>query len=113
VGQRGLLARHDGGGAGGRRGTRRHRLPEAAGADADRGADRLRVPRRELWALSKGATIPVSLGVLPADGRLVRAQAQDHRPDTQLLISLEPKGGSPSGLPTGPVVYGGKLDPWR
>jgi anti-sigma-K factor RskA len=67
----------------------------------------------ELWALSKGATIPVSLGVLPADGRLVRAQAQDHRPDTQLLISLEPKGGSPSGLPTGPVVYGGKLDPWR
>lgn len=26
-------------------------------------------------------------------------------PDTQLLVSLEPKGGSP----TGPVLYGGRL----
>jgi anti-sigma-K factor RskA len=66
----------------------------------------------ELWALSKGATVPVSLGVLPADGRRIGARAQG-RPDTQLLISLEPKGGSPTGLPTGPVVYGGKLDPLR
>jgi anti-sigma-K factor RskA len=28
---------------------------------------------------------------------------------TQLLVSLEPKGGSPTGQPTGPVIYGGKL----
>jgi anti-sigma-K factor RskA len=28
---------------------------------------------------------------------------------TQLLISLEPLGGSPSGAPTGPVVYAGML----
>jgi anti-sigma-K factor RskA len=26
-----------------------------------------------------------------------------------LLVSLEPKGGSPTGQPTGPVLYGGWL----
>jgi anti-sigma-K factor RskA len=26
-----------------------------------------------------------------------------------LLVSLEPKGGSPTGQPTGPVLYGGQL----
>ena len=30
-------------------------------------------------------------------------------PRTQLLVSLEPAGGSPTGQPTGPVVYGGTL----
>jgi len=64
----------------------------------------------ELWALPKGATVPVSLGVLPDRGAVIQARAQ---PDTQLLVSLEPKGGSPSGAPTGPVVYGGRLDPFR
>jgi anti-sigma-K factor RskA len=60
----------------------------------------------ELWALAKGETRPRSLGVLPASGRrLVAALA----PDTQLLVSLEPRGGSPSGQPTGPVLYGGTI----
>ena len=60
----------------------------------------------ELWALAKGETRPRSLGVLPASGRrLVAALA----PDTQLLVSLEPRGGSPTGQPTGPVVYGGTI----
>jgi anti-sigma-K factor RskA len=27
----------------------------------------------------------------------------------QLLVSQEPKGGSPTGLPTGPVLYGGTI----
>ena len=58
----------------------------------------------ELWALAKGETRPRSLGVLPASGRrLVAALA----PDTKLLVSLEPRGGSPTGQPTGPVLYGG------
>lgn len=62
----------------------------------------------ELWALPAGATRPVSLGVLPPVGRnlpprdLLAAQ-------TQLMISLEPQGGSPTGQPTGPVLWGGKL----
>ncbi len=29
-------------------------------------------------------------------------------PGTTLAISLEPKGGSPTGAPTGPVVAAGK-----
>ena len=58
----------------------------------------------ELWALAKGDTKPRSLGVLPVGGRsLVAALA----PDTQLLVSLEPRGGSPTGQPTGQVLYGG------
>ena len=60
----------------------------------------------ELWALAKGETRPRSLGVLPATGRQLTASLA---PDTQLLVSLEPKGGSPTGQPTGPVVYGGWL----
>ena len=60
----------------------------------------------ELWALSKGETKPRSLGVLPPSGRRLTAELA---PDTQLLVSLEPKGGSPTGQPTGPVLYGGWL----
>jgi anti-sigma-K factor RskA len=60
----------------------------------------------ELWALGAGETRPRSLGVLPASGvRMVTALPQG----TQLLVSLEPRGGSPTGQPTGPVLYGGRL----
>jgi anti-sigma-K factor RskA len=58
----------------------------------------------QLWALANGETKPRSLGVLPpAGGSLAMALALD----TQLLVSLEPKGGSPTGQPTGPVLYAG------
>ncbi len=60
----------------------------------------------ELWALAKGETRPRSLGVLPATGRHLVATLA---PETQLLVSLEPLGGSPTGQPTGPVLYGGTL----
>ena len=61
----------------------------------------------ELWAIAPDAAAPVSLGVLPADGRArLRAPA---RPGTQLLLSQEPAGGSPTGQPTGPVVYSGVI----
>jgi anti-sigma-K factor RskA len=60
----------------------------------------------ELWALGAGETRPRSLGVLPASGiQLVAALT----PGTQLMVSLEPHGGSPTGQPTGPVLYGGRL----
>ena len=62
----------------------------------------------ELWAMPPGATKPVSLGVLPAGGRRLAASSLT-MPGGKLLISLEPKGGSPTGLPTGPVLYGGTL----
>ena len=63
----------------------------------------------ELWALAKGATKPVSLGVLPAGGTYVVAAADLPRDQLQLMVSLEPPGGSPTGQPTGPVLYAGTL----
>ena len=60
----------------------------------------------ELWSLAQGETRPHSLGVLPSSGKQLMASLA---PNTQLLVSLEPKGGSPTGLPTGPVLYGGWL----
>jgi len=61
----------------------------------------------ELWALAPGAAAPVSLGVLPGTGRArLRAPATA---GTQLLVSQEPAGGSPTGQPTGPVVYSGVM----
>jgi anti-sigma-K factor RskA len=60
----------------------------------------------ELWALPQGETKPRSLGVLPSTGRQLVAELASN---TQLLVSLEPKGGSPTGQPTGPVLYGGQL----
>lgn len=63
----------------------------------------------ELWALAAGDKAPKSLGVLPAIGRRMRVPGF-HPAGTQLLISLEPAGGSPTGAPTGPVLYGGTLE---
>lgn len=60
----------------------------------------------QLWSLPEGATVPASLGVLPSDGKQVQASPA---PGGQLLVSLEPAGGSPTGAPTGPVVYSGRL----
>ena len=31
------------------------------------------------------------------------------RPSAALAVSLEPPGGSPTGKPTGPVLYQGRL----
>jgi anti-sigma-K factor RskA len=60
----------------------------------------------ELWAMKAGATRPVSLGVIPPAGRATPASLAV---GTVLLVSLEPKGGSPTGQPTGPVLYAGTL----
>lgn len=60
----------------------------------------------ELWSLPKGATWPTSLGVLPVAGRHLTAKLSA---ETRLLVSLQPRGGPPTGLPTGPVLYGGTL----
>jgi anti-sigma-K factor RskA len=60
----------------------------------------------ELWALPLGETRPRSLGALPSSGRQLAARLSSN---TQLLVSLEPKGGSPTAQPTGPVLYGGYL----
>ena len=62
-----------------------------------------------VWAWAPGATAPVSLGVLPPGPHVIPpgyASAGE-----QLLVSEEPPGGSPTGAPTGPVVFGGTLTP--
>ena len=63
----------------------------------------------ELWGLPAGATKPVSLGVLPATGSTIVPAGALPREHLQLLVSLEPAGGSPTGQPTGPVLYAGSL----
>lgn len=66
----------------------------------------------ELWLLPKEGK-PRSLGVFPHDQRLARtlpAPLAAALPEvTALAVSLEPPGGSPTGLPTGPVLYSGPL----
>lgn len=64
----------------------------------------------QLWALPQGAVTPVSLGVL-TPGRQVLTPAQRASAQEQLLVSDEPAGGSPTGQPTGAVLFGGKLVP--
>jgi anti-sigma-K factor RskA len=64
------------------------------------------------WAPEKGN--PTSLGLLKADGVTVLSRGRlpgglrksgiDH-----MAVSVEPPGGSPTGAPTGPVVFAGKL----
>lgn len=68
----------------------------------------------ELWSLpAEGA--PLSLGVIRMrDGRkaevAVTAEGRARlEQGVALAISLEPSGGSPTGAPTGPVLYSGKL----
>jgi anti-sigma-K factor RskA len=69
----------------------------------------------ELWAVGGGRPAPVSLGVVDASARIpvARLGAADraHLDATAFAISLEPPGGSPTGSPTGPVLWVGKLTP--
>jgi anti-sigma-K factor RskA len=63
----------------------------------------------ELWALPGEGAAPVSLGLMPKSGRdtleLNDAQRLALSRSRQIAISLEPPGGSPTGAPTGPVLY--------
>jgi anti-sigma-K factor RskA len=64
----------------------------------------------ELWVLPKGGKILVSLGTLPVSGRQMTLPVPPE-PGTQMMISLEPLGGSPTGTPTGQVLYSGAFAP--
>ena len=67
----------------------------------------------ELWSVPpQGA--PVSLGLVRPDGLTVLARERLPARLLQggtaaLAVSVEPPGGSPTGAPTGPVVFAGKL----
>jgi anti-sigma-K factor RskA len=67
----------------------------------------------ELWSVPPNGA-PRSLGVISAAGATV--VGRDKLPATllkggtaALAVTLEPPGGSPTGAPTGPIVYSGRL----
>lgn len=65
----------------------------------------------ELWAI-EGSNPPRSMGTFPinqrVDLKLTPEELAGFGPGTTLAISLEPKGGSTTGAPTGPVVAAGQ-----
>ena len=66
----------------------------------------------ELWLIAPGDQ-PRSLGLIQAERPihidLPAGLIERVGPHATLAVSLEPPGGSPSGLPTGPVIASGKL----
>ena len=62
----------------------------------------------ELWAIPPGGP-PRSLGLISANGTTIVQKGKALEGAGTLAVSLEPPGGSPTGAPTGPVLYAGKL----
>ena len=63
----------------------------------------------ELWMIpADHAVPPTPLGVLPATGASFDLRTIPPE-GTQLLVTMEPRGGSPSGVITGQVLYAGAL----
>jgi anti-sigma-K factor RskA len=66
----------------------------------------------ELWAVGGGRDKPQSLGVIEANFRVPSSRLGGSAlGETVFAVSLEPVGGSPTGQPTGPVLFTGKLVP--
>lgn len=68
----------------------------------------------QLWLVHDGMPEPKSLGVFDDSEMDVRPMAKDAKMHDMMMdgtyaVSVEPKGGSPTGIPTGPVVFSGKL----
>lgn len=84
----------------------RLRLRPVAATAAQAGKD------YELWIVPDGGQ-PMSLGVMPVNGiyqvTLTDAARKALSTSRTLAISLEPKGGSPTGVPTGPILHVAKL----
>ena len=67
----------------------------------------------ELWIVHDSLGAPKSLGVIDDPGMMQRPTLASYKRDVietaTLAVSLEPEGGSPTGAPTGPVVFAGKM----
>jgi anti-sigma-K factor RskA len=66
----------------------------------------------ELWAI-QGGNDPVSMGVIPVNARSSVSLSPEilagWGEGSVLAITLEPKGGAPQGIPTGPIVASGEV----
>lgn len=67
----------------------------------------------ELWLVHDSLGAPKSLGVIDDPKAMQRptlaAYKRDVIENATFAVSLEPEGGSPTGAPTGPVVFTGKM----
>jgi anti-sigma-K factor RskA len=67
----------------------------------------------ELWLVMKDVPAPVSLGLLPHAGTMEKKLPPEMMPMIEhgvaVAVSMEPAGGSKTGLPTGPVVLSAPL----
>lgn len=66
----------------------------------------------ELWHVPEGQK-PRSLGLLKTGdaAQTIRDSLASGPASGVIAVSVEPQGGSPSGAPTGPVIYSGRLIP--
>lgn len=67
----------------------------------------------ELWLVSDRLPQPRSLGVIGeaefTSGTVLQAYDSDVVSKATYAVTIEPKGGSPTGVASGPIVYTGKL----
>lgn len=63
----------------------------------------------QLWGIAGGAPKPLGLLQPKANEPLLLDAAVLPGEGSTLAVSREPPGGSPTGLPTGPVLYQGKV----
>jgi anti-sigma-K factor RskA len=77
------------------------------------GAERQAGKSYELWLVSEKYATPQSLGLIGDQQFTVRQALDKYDAGTvnraTYAVSLEPEGGSKTGVPTGPVLYSGKL----
>lgn len=62
----------------------------------------------ELWLIA-GASAPKSMGTLAVHAARAMNGVRLNPDGASFAVSVEPIGGSPTGAPTGPVVYSGKM----
>ena len=67
----------------------------------------------ELWIIDPRLGAPRSLGVIGETTRAASLSAFDRAvvQDATYAVTVEPPGGSPTGKPSGPPVFVGKLIP--
>ncbi len=76
-------------------------------------ATETRVP--ELWLVPDDGSAPRSLGILPPPGEAIGldvpmpSDLRELNDGTVLAVSLEPPGGAPEGVATGPIIAQGRL----